>query len=111
VSDPLASKARRDAAAFGPQAAAAGRSARGVSGPLPTIRVGGARRAGVSGGATFGQLAPGTVFGSDRYGQFPPRRRGRSYWFLSSVDRYGPAALREWRGIFETLERKWRSGR
>ena len=107
VSDPLAARARQEAP--GRQARAAAATTRGVAGNLPAIRVGGKRRV-ASGGATAGDLAPGTVFGSRRFGQFPARRRP-SYWFFSTVDRHGPEAIREWRGVFDTVSRRWRRGR
>lgn len=106
VSNPLAAKTRQDAR--GPQAQAAATTTRAVAGNLPTIRVGGTRRV-TSGGATAGDLAPGTIFGSRKYKQFPARRRP-SYWFYSSVDRYGPEAIQAWRGVFETVTRRWSSG-
>jgi hypothetical protein len=99
-------------------------SVRAVSANMPTIKMGGARKAGVSGGATLGDLVFGTEFGANeestttytnRRGtritrhtkrQFRPRRR-EGYEFFKAFQDKGPEVIRRWDEVFRDTVRKW----
>lgn len=87
----------------------------------PVIEFGGARSAGVSGGATFSQLLFGTEFGATqgflRNGgrAFPVRspklgRGSRGYWIFPTAKKIQPTITRRWyQAVDDVLDRWTRS--
>jgi hypothetical protein len=92
----IAADVARDiqSAGRGGQSAAVLSSVRAVSDRLPTIRAGGAKKAGVSGGASVGELL-GANFGSDTWPQFPSVREP-DYFVFATVSRRSPEIFRRW---------------
>jgi hypothetical protein len=84
----------------------------------PVIEFGGARKAGVSGGATYSDLLFGTEFGANkaflRNGgrAFPARspRQGRGnkgYWIFPAAARMQPMISRRWYQAVDDIIDKW----
>jgi len=100
--------ARRTASAgrrVGGRSALVAQSARAGKARTPVVRFGGASPAGVSGGASMGDLVFGMEFGADQSGpngwRFPPRtpRYGRGnegYWIFPTARTMGPEIVELW---------------
>ncbi len=78
---------------------------------LPKIKMRG-KRAVFSGGGSVEDVAWGSMFGSTRSRQFPPRlpkqgKGNKSYFMFSTLSRIHPQIVKRWKDAVEELADKW----
>lgn len=108
-----ASSIRSAGAGSSGQSAAAVASLRVRRDRVPAVSIGGARRAGVSGGATVGQLFFGAEFGGQRRPatkQFRPHRGRTGYWFFPTLRADQDRMMKRWEAALRAIEREWSGG-
>ena len=77
---------------------------------VPTLSVGGSRKAGVSGGATVGQLFFGAEFGGQKRPttrQFRPHKGRTGYWLWPVLREDQERMLKRWQAAVEAIAREW----
>ena len=77
---------------------------------VPTLSVGGNRKAGVSGGATVGPLFFGAEFGGQKRPttrQFRPHKGRTGYWLWPVLREDQERMLKRWQAAVEAIAREW----
>jgi hypothetical protein len=114
-----AAQQTRMAAPRDPRYAALGQNAKAIRDRVPVVEYGGAKKAGVSGGATLTQLVYGMEFGAYQEGRngwrFPPRtpRQGRGnqgYWIFPTASRIQPDIAKLWLDALDEIAEEWGRG-
>ena len=96
-----------------------GQTAKAKRDRVPIVEYGGAKRAGVSGGATLNQLVYGMEFGAYQAGpngwRFPERtptkgRGNQGYWIFPTASRIQPDIAKLWLDALERITKEWGRG-